>query len=1054
MKRGTVLRRRAGAASIAVLLTALALFGVAPASARTGGKLSARLAELAKPSLLSAPRAEQAEKLSLADTGAGSLLRIGDRILVDVRFDRAGLPLGELRAAGAAVINVSGAYRTVTVAVRPGRLREVAGVTGVESVTEVLTPLGSASDGSGPASSSVAECNGAATSEGDTHLRALEARQTFGVDGTGSTVGILSDSFNTDEAAPTDAGDDVASGDLPGAGNPCGRAGPVAVLEDFNYQGDADEGRAMAQIVHDLAPGAKLAFATAFTGELAFATNIERLAKPIAQGGAAADVIVDDVIYFDEPFFQDGPIAVAADNVTSGGVAFFSAAGNDNLIDQTGNDIASWEAPSFRDAPSCPAELGASADRERCMDFQPGAGTDNTFGITVSGGATLTVDLQWAEPRNGVTTDIDVALLDSNGKLLKASGSPVGGFEDNVGASQQPVEVFQWTNSKSTQTVQLVVFRCFGGCNPGASSSTAPRLKSALLQNGGGVTATEYPQSSGGDVVGPTIFGHSGAESVFGVGAVRYNTTSEPEYFSSRGPVAHYFGPVVGSNPASPLTPAQILTKPDFVATDGGANTFFGSLVSGTWRFFGTSAAAPHAAAVAALIRDADASATPAELGSALAATARAVGTFGPEAVGAGLLDAKAAVGEFAAEPPPDETPPDTSITSGPAEGSTINDPTPTLAFSSTETGSTFECRLDGSGAFSSCSSPHTTATLPDGLHTFEVKAKDQAGNLDASAATRSFTVDTQPPASPTLSATNPASPANQNEPLISGAAEAGSTVRLYRAPTASGCTEPNLAATGSAAAFASPGLGVSVTNNSTTTFRATATDAAGNLSSCSSSSISYTEDSQAPDTSITSGPAEGSTINDPTPTFAFSSTETGSTFECRLDGSGAFSSCSSPHTTATLADGLHTFEVKAKDQAGNLDPSAATRSFTVDTEAPDETPPDTSITSGPAEGSTINDPTPSFEFSSTETGSTFECRFDSASFAACSGPGASHTPATALPDGPHTFEVTAKDQAGNIDAIAATRSFIGRHSAATDADRLGAHRPGERRHAHLHLLR
>ncbi|HEX6228688.1 MAG TPA: Ig-like domain-containing protein, partial [Solirubrobacterales bacterium] len=1104
---------------------------------------------------------------------------MGNRILVDVRFERGAMAPSELRAVGAAVTNVSVPYRTVTAAVRPERLRAVAGVAGVAAVTEVLTPLTSASDGAGAVTSAIVECNGAATSEGDTHLNALEARQTFEVDGTGSTVGILSDSFDTDESAATDATDDVASGDLPGPGNPCGRTDPVAVLEDLNYQGDADEGRGMAQIVHDLAPGAKLAFATAFTGELEFAENIERLAKPVAEGGADADVIVDDIIYFFEPFFQEGPIAVAADNVTAGGAAFFSAAGNDNLIDASGNDIASWEAPSFRDSASCPPDLGASAERERCMDFDPTGATDNTFGITVEAGWTLTVDLQWAEPRNGVTTDIDAVLLDSSGKVLKAQGLPVGGFENNPGGSQQPVEVFQWTNNKSTQTVQLAILRCFGSCNPGASSATAPRLKFILLQNGGGVSATEYPESSGGDVVGPTIFGHSAAESAIGAGAVAYDTTSEPEYYSSRGPVAHYFGPVESASPAPLLEPAQTLAKPDLVATDGGANTFFGSLVSGTWRFFGTSAAAPHGAAVAALMRDAEPGATPAELRSALAATARPVGAFGPDAIGAGLIDAKEAVGEFAEEPPPDETPPDTSIDSGPegptndptptfefssteagstfqcrvdegafasctsphttaalsdgphtfevrakdpaentdptpasraftvdteapntqidsgpsgptndstptfsfsspdetaifecrvdeeaftscssphttaslsngphsfevrakdpagntdpspaSRGFTVdteapntlivsgpegptNDTTPTFTFSSTESGSTFECRLDEVGSFTPCTSPHTTEALSDGPHTFEVRAKDPAGNTDPSPASRGFTVDTEAPAGPTLLATTPASPANHNEPLLSGEAEVGSTVRLYEAPSTSDCTEPNLAATGSAANFESPGLAVSVPDNSTTIFRARASDAAGNSSACSTSSITYTEDSQAPNTQIDSGPS-GPT-NDATPTFSFSSPDETAIFECRVDEE-AFTSCSSPHTTAALSDGPHTFEVRAKDPAGNTDPSPASRSFTVDTEAPN-----TLIVSGPA-GPT-NDATPTFEFSSPDESASFECRRDEeGAFTACTSP---HTTDPLL-DGPHTFEVRAKDPAGNTDPSPASRSF------------------------------
>ena len=122
----------------------------------------------------------------------------------------------------------------------------------------------------------------------------------------------------------------------------------------------------MLQIVHDLAPGADLAFATAFTGELGFATNIRALA---ANG---ADVIADDIIYFAEPIYQDGPIAAAVDDVTAQGVDYFSMAYNSNRI-VGGRNVNSWEAPAYRPT-ACPAAVPAGGD---CMDFDPGAGGGN-----------------------------------------------------------------------------------------------------------------------------------------------------------------------------------------------------------------------------------------------------------------------------------------------------------------------------------------------------------------------------------------------------------------------------------------------------------------------------------------------------------------------------------------------------------------------------------------------------------------------------------------------------------------------------------------------------
>ncbi|HEX6228248.1 MAG TPA: Ig-like domain-containing protein, partial [Solirubrobacterales bacterium] len=177
----------------------------------------------------------------------------------------------------------------------------------------------------------------------------------------------------------------------------------------------------------------------------------------------------------------------------------------------------------------------------------------------------------------------------------------------------------------------------------------------------------------------------------------------------------------------------------------------------------------------------------------------------------------------------------DTQIDSGP-EGPT-NEPTPSFAFSS-EAGASFECSLDGSG-FSACASPYTTTPLADGSHTFEVRATDALGNTDPSPASRSFTVDTEAPAEPSFNATDPASPANDNTPLIRGSAVEG-TVRIYASGDCSGA----VAGEGSAAGFAGPGIEVSVADDSTTSFHATVTDAAGNPSACSVDSLSYTEDS------------------------------------------------------------------------------------------------------------------------------------------------------------------------------------------------------------------
>ncbi|HKT84308.1 MAG TPA: S8 family serine peptidase, partial [Solirubrobacterales bacterium] len=645
---------------------------------------------------------------------------------------------------------------------------------GVEGVAPVHAPI--AAEATCP--------SGAIVSEGDVQLNARAAREANpGVDGGGVDVGILSDSFDQatedDEGDPieTHAAEDVESGDLPGA-NGCPNAAPVEVLSPMgNASGASDEGRAMTQIVHDLAPEAQLSFASAFNGELAFANNIRALAT------AGAKVIADDVFYPEEPFFQDGPVAVAVKEVVAGGATYFSAAGNDNLIDE-GHDIASWETPEYRDAGSCPQAVRAvsALNPFHCLDFNPGPAVDRTFGIRVEAGETLAVDLQWDEPWFGVQTDLDAFLLDASGNRIRES------HEDNVDGTQTPVEIVEWTNgSSSTKTVQLVVNRFSGG---------DPRLKLAMLQNGGGVDATEYPRSSGEDVVGPTIFGHSGSAAAISTGAVFFNDGSEPETYSSRGPVRHDFGPVESASPAEPLASPETLSKPDLVATDCGKTTFFAIFVGSFWRFCGTSAAAPHAAAVAALMLDANPAAEPEDVRGALYASAVPVGAYGPCAVGAGLVEAAGAVEEALAEsggagpvcePPEAEVEPDEAAAPGnwgsetppPPPPPVITDGTETkkepapeppvspqhpprtfflqhppkvihslqrlalaiFRFGSNESNVSFVCRIDGK-PFRSC--PERLARrFPPGWHRVEVAARNAEGIGDRTPARYRFKVRT-----------------------------------------------------------------------------------------------------------------------------------------------------------------------------------------------------------------------------------------------------------------------------------------------------------------------
>jgi Subtilase family len=603
------------------LLFALACAALPASAAASPSPLSPPLEELAEPAVAARPLAGQADRLGLPLDGPGSLVRDGGRVLVTVRVPGGVAPaFADLRQAGAQIISASAETGTATLSVSPSRLPEVAAVPGVSAVWQVRAPLTFTPAG---------QCEGgAAISEGLSQLQVDQARSAFDLRGKGQTIGVLSDSYDSAEADPTGAADDVLSGDLPGPAGTCsGQQLPVDVLAEGPADG-TDEGRAMLQIVHDLAPHANLAFATAFESEESFAENIEALARPASEGGAGAGVIVDDVAWFEEPFFQDGPIAVAVNNVVDAGVTYLSAAGNDNLFDSGGNRIASWEAPAFRSSGGCPAAVTGGS---QCMDFDPGPGSDDTFGIAVEPHETLILDLQWAEPWNGVGTNLDAYLLSSGGGKVLAKST-----EANISGTQRPVEIAAWENSASSaQTVQLAINRRLGA---------SPRLKFILLQNGGGVSATEYPQSSGGDVVGPAVFGHAGAASAIAVAAVPYSDSARIERYSSRGPVTHLFGPVEGPAPAPPLGVPEVIPKPDLAATDCGVTTFFAFPQAGRWRFCGTSAAAPHAAAVAALVRQAKPTLPPQQLRNTLEETAAPVGGFPADAAGAGRVDAFAAI--------------------------------------------------------------------------------------------------------------------------------------------------------------------------------------------------------------------------------------------------------------------------------------------------------------------------------------------------------------------------------------------------------------------------
>jgi Bacterial TSP3 repeat len=206
---------------------------------------------------------------------------------------------------------------------------------------------------------------------------------------------------------------------------------------------------------------------------------------------------------------------------------------------------------------------------------------------------------------------------------------------------------------------------------------------------------------------------------------------------------------------------------------------------------------------------------------------------------------------------------------------------------------------------------------------------------------------------------------------------------------------------------------------NGSHTFDVQAVDAAGNLDS-SPASRKWTvdvppPDTSAPDTSLGSGPS--GTVASNAASFSFWSSEAGTSFQCRLDGA-AWTGCGSPKEYSGLANGSHTFDVRATDAAGNTDASPASRTWTVNVPPPDTTAPETSISAGPS--GTVASASASFSFSSSEAGSSFQCRLDAGAWASCSSPKAY----SGLANGSHTFDVRATDAAGNTDASPASRTW------------------------------
>ncbi len=382
---------------------------------------------------------------------------------------------------------------------------------------------------------------GLANNQAEQAMEVDAARRVFNnLTGSGIQVGTLSDSVGQVGGGISDS---RVTGDLPNGA----RYKIAANVANSNFK---DEGRAMMEHIYDISPSIDFfGFATAFGGKATFANNITWL---VNQG---MGIIVDDVVYPSEPFYQDGVVAQAVEAfVNQGGIYFVSA----------NNQANSSYEKEFSDS-----------DND---DFHNFDGSDELFSITVNSSSEVKLALQWAQPWANATTNLDFELRDLSNNIVASSTT------NNIGGN--PYEFISLPSSSTTKNYNIVVKRITGN---------ASNLIFKFISFSSGTTLNEYANAAAG-----TINPH-GATKGIAMGAAPWFNRDVAEGFSSQGPHKRFFDKL--GNPVGPF----IFDKPDFMGIDGANTSFFGSTdipqdSDALPNFFGTSASAPNAAAVAALM--------------------------------------------------------------------------------------------------------------------------------------------------------------------------------------------------------------------------------------------------------------------------------------------------------------------------------------------------------------------------------------------------------------------------------------------------------------------
>lgn len=612
---GAKLRRGVMASAVAAVLVMVAA-PTAWAEQPTPGEGSSEMQTLgeavenAASAGITAPDQIAAE-LSLPADGPGSLITDEEqRVAATVQFQ--GEPSDDdLSALSslAEVTTVNTRFGVASIFALPSQFTEIGELPGVTSVSPSLAPtMGTAQTAQrlgGPlaaAETPDGDTCGPVPIEADGPLRSAEARKAFGVDGTGVTVGIISDTFDR-TSAPTSWDDDVASGALPGPGNPCGRLDPVEVVGPVKTGwSSSDEGRAMTQLVHGIAPGAKLLFADTGNNMYDLATSVEALAD------AGADIIVDDVAFAEEPYFQQGPLSVTIEAMREKyNISYFTAAGNSNEVREAEDDswqlVNGWRTDAYRGM--------------ECPDWvQPTKSDDPLYGKTIDCMAFKTADGD--TPYNEISYRPDtpvgtrVSLWGAVGEPMFAAHSPIqlraylvddSGGHIHTSTSQRLADdnptFISGLAALPNAHMRLVLVREIDEATP----ATGPAIwfkfgeKSAYVASNAVVGDREH------DFVGLTVSGHGSDGSSIGVAALSWDRPQLPEEYSSLGPSLLLFGPAASKSPAAPLPAPLTPAAPAVSSVDATQTTFFPVIPDeeGKHRFGGTSAAAPNAAAVAAL---------------------------------------------------------------------------------------------------------------------------------------------------------------------------------------------------------------------------------------------------------------------------------------------------------------------------------------------------------------------------------------------------------------------------------------------------------------------